>query len=527
MSSETLDLTLSGDEEILIASLLHEDVYPHPVDSIRLIETHISWVILTGRFAYKIKKPIRLEFLDFSSLERRKFFCDDELRLNRRWAPDIYLEVVPICGSFAKPVVGGSGSPIEYAVKMLQFPQIAQLDAQLDAGLLTDADMNELAGMIAAQHGSAEVVEQRDADDTIESVRHPMLENIEHLTLLLGPDELQDLSSWTRRNLRDLQTTLVQRQKDGFVRECHGDLHLRNLVRLASGIVAFDCVEFSAKLRNIDVISDVSFLMMDLVARDRRDLAYLFINRYLECTGDYAGMSVFGLYYVYHALIRAKVAAIRSVERTAGEDRQHDLNEVAHCCSVARHWSEAGRPILIAMHGFSGSGKTTLSQALMSRLPAIRVRSDIERKREYGFEEAEGSGAGVGEGIYDPDARASIYETLAAAAEISLRLGQHVIVDASFLKHADRQNFRALARRLNADFVIVDLRAEPDELQRRVQHRQRDASDASEAGAKVLHYQFENTEPLDAGENEWAITVATDADIDVTAVVEEICAARR
>ena len=176
----------------------------------------------------------------------------------------------------------------------------------------------------------------------------------------------------------------MQRQRDGFVRECHGDLHLRNLVRLPSGIVAFDCVEFSTELRNIDVISDVSFLVMDLVARGRQDLAYLFINRYLECTGDYAGMSVFGLYYVYHALIRAKVAAIRSVERTDETGRQHDLEEMAHCCAVARRWSESRTPLLIVMHGFSGSGKTTLSETLMSRLPAIRVRSDIERKREHG-----------------------------------------------------------------------------------------------------------------------------------------------
>ncbi len=524
---EVIDLTSVGREERLINSLLHETAYPHAVDNIQLLETHISWVILTGNFAYKIKKPIKLEFLDFSSLERRKFFCNDELRLNRRWAPELYLDVVPICGSFEKPVVGGDGSPIEYAVKMLQFPQVAQLDAQLDAGLLVDADMIELAEMIAAQHGTAAVVEQLDAKNAIESIRHPMLANIEHLKLQLSWDELQGLSAWTSKNLQDLQIALIQRQKDGFIRECHGDLHLRNLVRLPSGIVAFDCVEFSAELRNVDVISDVSFLAMDLIARERQDLAYLFVNRYLECTGDYAGMSVFGLYYVYHALIRAKVAAIRSVERTDETARQHDLEEVAHCCSVARRWIESGRPFLIAMHGFSGSGKTTLSQTLMSRLPAIRVRSDIERKREYGLEETEESGACVGGGIYDSNARAGIYETLAAVAEVSLRLGQHVIVDASFLNHDDRQHFHALAQRLNAEFVIVDTRAEPDELLRRVRLRQRDASDASEADMNVLQYQFENADPLNAEELEWTITVATDTGIDADTVVEQIFAARR
>jgi len=527
MSPEAVDLTSVGREETLIASLLQERAYPHPVDKIQLLETHISWVILTGSIAYKIKKPIKLEFLDFSSLERREFFCNEELRLNRRWAPELYLDVVPICGSFEKPVVGGDGIPVEYAVKMLQFPQVAQLDEQLHAGLLVDADMIELAEMIAAQHGTAAVVEQLDAKDAIESIRHPMLANIEHLKMHLGRDELQSLSSWTSKNLQALQATLMQRQKDGFIRECHGDLHLRNLVRLPSGIAAFDCVEFSAELRNVDVISDVSFLAMDLITRERRDLAYVFINRYLECAGDYAGMAVFGLYYVYHALIRAKVAAIRSVERSGEVGGQHSSEEVTHFCSVARRWIVSRRPFLIAMHGFSGSGKTSLSEKLISRLPAIRVRSDIERKREYGLEEAERSGACVGKGIYDPQARTKTYETLANAAEVSLRLGQNVIVDAAFLSIEDRHHFHTLAKRLNADFLIVDTCAEPDELLRRVHRRQQDAGDASEADANVLQYQFENTEPLDPEELEWTITVATDTGIDADTVVEQIGAARR
>jgi len=527
MNPKAVKFISLGREETLIASLLHERAYPHPADNMQLLETHISWVILAGRFAYKIKKPIKLEFLDFSSLERRKKFCDEELRLNRPWAPELYLDVVPICGSYEKPAVGGDGPPIEYAVKMLQFPQVAQLDAQLDAGLLVDADMIELAEMIAAHHDIAAVIEQRDAKDAIESIRHPMLENVEHLKSYVSWDELQGLSAWTKRNLKVLRTALVQRQRDGFIRECHGDLHLRNLVRLPAGIVAFDCVEFSAELRNVDVISDVSFLVMDLIARERRDLAYVFINRYLECTGDYAGMAVFGLYYVYHALIRAKVAAIRSVEHNDEIGGRHGSEEIAHCCSVARHWTVSRRPLLIAMHGFSGSGKTSLSQILISRLPAIRVRSDIERKREYGLEETEQSDARVGKGIYDPHARRNIYETLAAAAEVSLRLGQNVIVDAAFLNHEDRQHFQALAKRLKADFVIVDTLAESDELLRRVRLRQHDAGDASEADASVLRYQFESAEPLGSEELEWTIAVATDTGIDAETVVEQIAAARR
>lgn len=525
MTSDTVDLTAVGREKELIGSLLRENAYPHPVDNLRFLDTHISWVILTGDFAYKIKKPIKLEFLDFSSLEQRKHYCEEELRLNRRWAEDLYLDVVPITGSFKNPVVVGQGDAIEYAVKMRQFPQSAQLDVQLDEGLLSEADIVALAERIAAQHATIPVCTDLGEKHADQLVRHPMLENIKYLEQHVSRDDLQGLSNWTTRNLKALWPKLLQRQDEGFIRECHGDLHLENLVRLPSGISAFDCVEFNADLSNIDVISDVSFLVMDLVSRQRQDLAYAFFNRYLEFTGDYKGVSVFGLYYVYHALIRAKIAAIHSTERSGEKDRQDDLEEMAHYCSVARHWTENKRPCLIVMHGYSGSGKTWLSQQLLERLPAIRVRSDIERKRHYGLAETEKSGAGVGTDIYEPHARSEVYEALAEHAEISLRAGQNVIADASFLNRKDRRRFRDLARSLDSGFVIVDVQAEAAELARRVRQRQHDASDASEADSKVLDYQYEHADELDADELQSTIVVATDAEIDANRLASKIAAA--
>jgi len=526
MNPGVVDLSSVGREQELISSLLHTTRYPHPVENVRLIETHISWVILTGHFAYKIKKPIKLEFLDFSSLALRKHFCDEELRLNRRWSPELYLDVVPICGSFAEPMIGGTGPAIEYAVKMRQFPQSAQLDVQLDAGLLDDDDMLDLAAMIAARHDAAEIFAQTNAEVAVGAiVQQPMLQNFADLRAHASPDQLTQLSSWTRNSLRDLWPTLLKRQNEGFIRECHGDLHLRNLVRLSSGIAAFDCVEFSSGLRNIDVISDVSFLMMDLMSRGRRDLAYVFLNRYLECTGDYAGMSVFGLYYVYHALIRAKIAAIRSIERSDASHRQADLEEMAQFCNVASDWIRPQRPCLIIMHGYSGSGKTCLSQQLLSRLPAIRLRSDIERKRRHGLEMTEASGAGVGKGMYAPRARSDIYAVLAMAGETLLQAGQHVIADASFLNRQDRRQFEYLARRFGADFIIVDVGAETEELLHRVRLRKRHASDASEADENVLQYQYDNAQPLSADELQRTVSVATDDEVDAGAVTEKIIGA--
>jgi len=522
MDPQGIRLDLVEREKTLIRSLMDQSAYPHPADDVRVINTHISWVILAGSFAYKIKKPIKLEFLDFSSLEQRKHFCEEELRLNRRWAPDLYLGVVPICGSFEKPVVDGQGPAIEFAVKMNRFPQTAQLDAQLKSGLLVDADIHDLGEMIADRHEAAPVCDHLSAEEAFAAVKHPMLENIEFLQGHAAWSEFGSLAPWTEAQLDSLRPNLMQRHDDGYVRDCHGDLNLTNLVRLPSGIVAYDCVEFSVELRCIDVISDMSFLAMDLAARGREDLAYLLIDRYLQCSGDYAGMSLFGLYYVYHALIRAKIAAIRSVERSTAAGREADAAEMARYCSVAMRWTEGRKPRLIVMHGFSGSGKTWLSQRLLARLPAIRLRSDIERKRKFGLEETASSDSAAGEGIYLPQARSDIYATLVAAAETVLGLGQNVIVDASFLADTDRQRFRELAHRLDADFRIVSTSADTEELLRRLRGRQQERNDPSEADASVLQYQFDHADPLSAAEREQTIAVATDGEVDMDAIVDRI-----
>lgn len=516
---QTIDLSSVAVEEPLINALLDRRAYPHAIQDIRLIETHVSWVILTGQFAYKIKKPLKLEFLDYSSLDRRRHFCEEELRLNTRWAPSLYLDVVAIGGTFENPQVGGNGEPIEYALRMHQFLQSAQLDEQLSTGRLSDADMMDLAEMIAEQHDASGVCDRIGAADACRLIREPMLENIRHLQSFIDADDHGALDRWTQESLEDLWPTLLQRQDAGFTRECHGDLKLTNLVRLRSGIVAFDCVEFNAELRNIDVISDISFLAMDLVARGRADLAYVFLNRYLERTGDYAGMATFSLYFVYHALILAKTSAIRSIER--GDDREagRDKDVMNHYVSVARARTRTVRPLLIAMHGFSGSGKTHLSQRLLKRLPAIRVRSDIERKRSHGLAETEDSGAGVGTGIYEPQARHKIYAQLATLATVLVRSFQHVIVDASFLHRADRNRLRELAAQQGAGFIIVNLVAGRDDLERRLQNR---PGGASEADADVLRYQYEHAEPLDDNESEFAVTVDTSAAVDADAIADEI-----
>lgn len=523
MSHEAI--TTASRQETLIASLMKECDYPHSVSSIELFETHISWVILTGPFAYKIKKAIQLDFLDFSTLRLRRHYCEEELRLNRRWAPELYLEVVPILGSVEHPSIGGDGAAIEYALKMVQFPQSAQLDNQLTAGLLKHEDMRQLAEAIAERHEEAKVQPYTDDEECFDEVKAPMLDNFPPLEQVTDLHMLPRLQDWTEKALRELEPMLIERRKAGFVRECHGDLHLSNLVRLSGGIVAFDCVEFSAALRNIDVISDIAFLVMDLVARARQDLAYSFLNRYLECTGDYRGMALLSLYFVYHCMIRAKVAAIRRAERDAAENGRHDLEKLQHNLAVATRWIDAPEPRLVAMHGYSGSGKTWLSTMLMSELPAVRVRSDIERKRPLALDEFDSSESKPGSGIYNNRSRTGVYEQLIETAEFLLDAGYSVIVDASFLGLRDRQSISALAREQGVGFSFVHTSADRRELISRLGMRATTGQDASEADSEVLNYQYENADPLNAAERAQTVFVATDEVVDpgrITKVLNRI-----
>lgn len=506
----------------LIASLLKPEVYPHPVESLELIETHISWVILTGVYAYKIKKSLKLDFLDFSTLQQRRHFCEEELRLNRRMAPQLYLDVVAICGSERSPKLGGGGRAIEYAVKMHQFRQSAQLDRQLEAGLLNENDIRDLAATIAAYHRDAMVLEFPGEEEALRQIREPQLDNFPPIHSVTDLRTARRIEAWTEQSLNQLEPMLIQRHRRGFVRECHGDLHLKNLVRLPSGIVAFDCIEFNASLRNIDVISDLAFLAMDLVAYARQDLAAVLVNRYLECTGDYSGMSVFGLYFVYHCMIRAKVAAVRYGEESEPVARVHDSDQLKHYLGVAIRWIRRPQPIAIGMHGFSGSGKTWLSTLLMADLPAIRVRSDIERKRQLALAETDTTHSRPGSGAYTAHARTEIYEVMMEIIDSLIEARFNVIADASFLTRKYREMLAALAKRKDVALIWVDTSASNDELLRRLKFRKVVHDDASEAGPEVLEYQYKQADSLTSAELEHAVLVRTDRQVDPGAIIKSI-----
>jgi hypothetical protein len=503
----------------LIAALTRPSAYDHPVAEVEVIETHISVVLLAGAWAYKIKKPVDLGFLDFRTLERRRYFCQQELRLNRRLAPTLYEDVVPIVEGPDGLRFGGEGPVAEYAVRMRRFDQAAQLDRQLEAGALTPADMDEVAAHIAGFHAAAAVAPADSDWGTPAAVRGPVEANFTTLRPALADTRLaatlERLEDWAEERAAALAPVFESRRDAGRVRECHGDLHLSNMARIGDHIVAFDGIEFAPALRWIDVVSDSAFLLMDLTSRDRPDLGWRFMNGWLSATGDYDGIDVLDWYLSYRHLVRAKVDAIRLDQPGVEEAERVRLRG-----RIERHLSQAEdvcaprRGALLLTHGLSGSGKSRLARRLGAALPAVVLRSDVERKRLHGLAPLESGAPALGGGIYSAAATERTYGHLEALAGRLLACGRTVIVDAAFLERARRDRFRALALRHAVPSVVVATEAPRAILEQRVARRAAQGHDASDAGVAVLAAQFDQREALAADERSEAVIVDTSGTLD-------------
>jgi aminoglycoside phosphotransferase family enzyme/predicted kinase len=506
--------------------LQHHSCFDHKTDQFQIIETHISWVLLTGSYAYKMKKAVDFGFLDYTTLEKRRAQCYEELRLNRRTAPEIYLEVVSIAGTPQRPVIGGEPA-IEYLVKMRQFPQSALLSQQLAASALSDIQTVALAQMIARFHATIAIAETDSDYGSPAVVMAPIRENFTQSQARLDNPELiqrlQAVAQQAEQQFQLLQPQLVERKREGFIRDCHGDLHLNNIVLLNDTPLLFDCIEFNPRLRIIDVISEVAFLVMDLQEHGEPQRANLLLNGYLEASGDYAGVHLLRFYLCYRAMVRAKVATIRLDQDGIDAAEQHAVHdEFENYLQMAERYSKNGTPQIIITHGLSGSGKTTLTTPLMQQLGAIRIRSDIERKRLFGLAADEESGE---LNIYTSDANQRTYQQLATLATAIIEGGYPVIVDATFLKRSERDRFRTIAHALNVPFTILLFKASEETLHRRIKYRCQSGHDASEADLDVLKLQLEHYQPLDSDEMASAIVIDCESDNPVERVVTQLQAA--
>ena len=513
MMSALADTSLTA-QEVLLSHLQTKALFSHEVSRFELLQTHISWVLLTGPYAYKFKKPVDLGFLDFSTLALRKHFCEEELRLNQRLAPQLYLDVVSINGDTSHPHINGTGPVIEYAVKMRQFPQSAQLDKVLARHELTPTHIDSLADAVANfHHDTAQAGPDSPYGDP-DSVLQPVMENFAHIRQIHSLAEyeprLQAIKDWCQSRFTQLKELFVLRKAQGFIREGHGDMHLRNMALLEDRVVLFDCLEFNPALRWVDTINDIAFLLMDLDDRHQGPLAWRFLNRYLQHNGDYDGLRLLDYYKVYRALVRAKVDAIRLAQsHLTKQEQQQTRDDFLGYLSLAESYIQTPRPVLVITRGLSGSGKTTYSQSLLESLGAIRLRSDVERKRQF---------AAAGD-LYDKTVTQQVYQHLHDLAALLLQAGYSVIVDATFLDSAHIQPMHTLATHMGIPFHILEFNASPDTLRRRISQR---AAEYSDADLTVLEKQLQHWHALPAKMQTSLIQVDTEQDIDLEQLINKL-----
>jgi len=488
----------------LITALLDPRRYPHPAERVELIETHASWLLLAGDFAYKIKKAITLPFLDYGTLARRETCCRDELVLNRRFAPELYLDVVPIGGTPQQPCLGALPA-LEWAVHMRRFEEQGRLDRVAARDELQPAHLSQLAATLCAFWEAAAVAAPATRFGAPDQVLAAARENFVELRQLLrqaDQPQVEQLAQWTEDEFARRAADFAARKAGGRVREGHGDLHLGNLALINGQVTPFDCIEFNDDFRWNDAASEIAFVWIDLLDHHRPGLAAWLLNAWLEVGGDFQALNVLRFYAVYRAVVRAKVAALRARQEDAGQ-RLADFDSARAYLQLAWQIAVPPAPTLMITCGLSGSGKTTASTArLLDPTGAaagsiVRLRSDVERKRLFGLAPQENSGSALDGGIYTTEATARTYARLHALARALLVAGWPVIVDAAFLRREERATFRALADELGAGFRIQFTEAPAEELHRRLMAR---SGDASEATVAVLEKQREWFEPLDDSE---------------------------
>lgn len=504
-----------GAQSRIIQALLDPARYPHSTDHIQHVETHISHVLLTGRFAYKLKKPLNLGFLDFSTLDKRRFYCEEELRLNQRLAPDIYLEVVTFNGDVSAPCINGSGPVLEYAVKMRQFDPHSTLDRLDERGQLSLQHIDTIATTLANFHARIPSAPWDSLWGRAEIIWQPVNENFEHIAMQAGDSPevvkwLVGVQQWSIAEHDRLLPVFDMRRRQGYVRECHGDLHLGNIAGEAEEVLIFDCIEFNPALRWIDVMSEVAFSYMDLLHRDHGSFACRFLNRYLELTGDYAGMKLLRYYAVYRAMVRAKVAFIRADQPDLSPEKaEHERQQGLDFIRLADKLSHPEKLSLVITHGLSGSGKSTFSQNLIMQSEMISLRSDVERKRLAGLDALAKSGSSAESGIYSRDFSRRTYAHLAELAGMLLNANWCVLVDATFIARWQRELFRQIAARCGVVFHILDFSVPEAQLRQRIQVRSASGMDASEADIAILELQLETQEPLAPDETRWVVEATT------------------
>ena len=490
-----------------IRRMLEPDFYPHPTrPPIRLVQTHISYVLLTGDFAYKVKKPVNLGFVDFSTIERRRHFCREELRLNSRGAPDVYLEVVGICRSGDTFELGGSDE-VDYAVKMRQLPEDGMFDQMLECGGLALSDVEELARRIAEYHAAAPTDARVSEFGRPGRIRQVIEDNYAQTRRFIGQSLTQDqfdrIKAFTDGYFESSAGLFDERRRDGFVRECHGDLHLANVCRWNDRIVLFDCIEFNDSFRCIDVIQDAAFTAMDLQARGRPEFSTQFVNRYAEHTGDWEGLALLPPYLCRHAYVRGKVNALLTTEPEVSADaRESAARKASHYFALAAQYARPAQGRIVLMTGVSGSGKSTVAGDLARKTGSLHIRSDAVRKHLAGVP----LDSRAGPSAYDTASTDRTYDRLRRLGLLLASRGFTAILDATYLRRGHRKAVVEASAAAGIPLDIVSCTAPVEALRERLGSRTNDVSDA---GPELLESQLRIFDDFDESEQSLLTQVDT------------------
>ncbi len=495
-------------------SLLDPAAYPDPTAAVQLLQTHVSYLFVTDRFVYKVKKPVNLGFLDFTTLERRLFFCTEELRLNRRLAREIYLEVVPLRTTPRGVSFCAEGEVVDYAVKMVRLPEARMMNRLLKQGAVTTKQIRRLARIIAAFHRNAATGPEISLYGAPGALRANWEENFAIVARFIGksitlPDYLF-IRRWVEEFLEQHEELFNRRVKGGFIREGDGDLHSGNIC-LTDPPVIFDCIEFNQRFRCLDTAADIAFLLMDLEYYRCGRLASRFVEEYCTVTGDEELRRLLPFYQIYRAFIRGEVESIAAAEPELSQGERNAANE-----SAQRHLllarglilRERLPLVLFITCGLSGSGKSSVAEELSFQLGLELYSSDRIRKELAGIPLTQCFQGEYLEGIYHPGFTRSCYDRLRELASAALSWKRSVIIDATFRDPTERVRFRELAELHGARFVILAVSAPEAVILERLEQRQgrRDViSDARQE--QFLRQKSEYAPPEITGEE--VITVDT------------------
>lgn len=507
----------------LIDALSRAAAYPYPVNDVEIRQTHISIVFLAGPYAYKIKKPVNLGFLDFSTLEKRRHFCGEEVRLNRRLAPRIYLDVVPITADASGIKLEGDRNVVEWAVKMLRLPADATLENRLKRGEIPVEHIRHLAREIAAFHAKAERGDAISAFARFGVVASNARENFVQTAPQVGSTLSQAvfdrLRTLTDEALDQLRPLIESRAARGIPCDTHGDLRLDHVYLLprngsAEHTAIIDCIEFNERFRFADPVADMAFLVMDLAFHLRRDLAIAFADEYFRAGSNAEGRALLGFYSAYRAAVRGKVEGLE-----LSEQEIPDADRETAAAKSRAHWllalgeleAPSRKPCLLLVAGLPGTGKSTLAEGLARDANFRWVRSDVVRKELAGLSPQNSARAAFSEGIYTEEWSSATYAECLRRVASLLFDGERALIDANFVEEKRRREFVDLAARLGVPAVFILCQSEPEIVRHRLAARQGDASDADWA---IYQKVAERWEPLDSRTRQVVHAVQTDSSPD-------------